>query len=234
MPSSMAQSSTEVHRAPDWEMKPMCPGEGVAAAKLAFSEIPGTMIPFSVLLFAVMAVIFGLVLHKTSFGRYLYAIGNNQDAVVYSGVSVARVKMIIFLLSGVMSALAGLVMAARFGSTRPDIAVGLELSVITATVLGGVDINGGKGTMIGGVLSLLLIGLLRFGMGLLNIQGQVQSIVIGLLLILSILLPNVARAFSGSGRKLQKQTLWAIIAFVVVFIAFVAFFFWSRAAVLIK
>ena len=84
-------------------------------------------------------------------------------------------------------------MAARFGSTRPDIGMGLELSVITAAVLGGVDINGGIGTMIGAVLSLVLIGLMRFGMGLLNIQGQVQGIAIGLLLILSILLPNMVR-----------------------------------------
>ena len=70
-------------------------------------------------------------------------------------------------------------MAARFGSTRPDNGTGLELAVITAAVLGGVDINGGKGTMLGAVLSLLLIGLMRFGMGLMNIQGQVQGIAIG-------------------------------------------------------
>jgi rhamnose transport system permease protein len=194
----------------------------------------GTLVPFSVALFGVLAILFGLVLHKTTFGRYLFAIGNNEDASVYSGVPVARIKVIIFTVSGLMAALAGLVLAARFGSTRPDIGNGLELSVITAAVLGGVDINGGAGTMGGAVLSLFLIGLLRFGMGLLNIQGQVQGIVIGLLLILSILLPNIARTFSGSGRKLQRQSLWAIIAFIVIFAAFVIFFFWSRAAVLIK
>ncbi len=197
-------------------------------------KLLGTLLPFSVALFGVLAVVFGLVLHKTTFGRYLFAIGNNENASVYSGVPVARIKVIIFTVSGFMAALAGLVLAARFGSTRPDIGNGLELSVITAAVLGGVDINGGAGTMSGAVLSLFLIGLLRFGMGLLNIQGQVQGVVIGLLLILSILLPNVAHTFSGSGRKLQRHSLWAIIAFVVVFIAFVAFFFWSREAVLIK
>ena len=102
-----------------------------------------------------------------------------------------------------MAALAGLVLAARFGSTRPDIGTGLELSVITAAVLGGVDINGGIGHDGGAVLSLLLIGLMRFGMGLLNIQGQVQGIVIGLLLILSILLPNLVRSISV--KKLESQ-----------------------------
>ncbi len=84
---------------------------------------------------------------RPTFGRYLYAIGNNEDAASYSGVPVARIKIIIFTLSGFMAALAGLILAARFGSTRPDIGTGLELAVITAAVLGGVDINGGKGTM---------------------------------------------------------------------------------------
>jgi rhamnose transport system permease protein len=197
-------------------------------------KIPGTLVPFSVVLFGVLAVGFGLVLHRTTFGRYLFAMGNNEDTSVYSGVPVARIKIIIFTVSGLMAALAGLVLAARFGSTRPDIGNGLELAVITAAVLGGVDINGGSGTMVGAALSLFLIGLLRFGMGLLNIQGQVQGVVIGLLLILSILLPNVAQRFADRGWTRNRQTLWAIVAFVVAFAAFIAFFFWSRTAVLIR
>jgi rhamnose transport system permease protein len=193
--------------------------------------IPGTPAPFSLALFLVMAVIFGLILHKTAFGRYLYAIGNNQDAVVYSGIPVARVKVIIFVLSGAMSALAGLVLAARYGSTRPDIATGLELAVITAAVLGGVDINGGKGSMIGAILALLLVGLLRFGMGLLNIQGQVQSIAIGVLLILSILLPNLPQVIRGQRTGVTGRRLVMILLAVILAIAFGWFFFWSRAVV---
>jgi rhamnose transport system permease protein len=104
--------------------------------------------------------------------------------------------------------------------------------VITAAVLGGVDINGGTGTMAGAGLSLLLIGLMRFGMGLLNIQGQVQGVVIGLLLILSILLPNIIRGISAGSRKINRQTLLAVLLFVVVTGLFIAFFFWSRAPVL--
>ena len=99
-------------------------GYPAAFTYLGQGTIPGTPVPFSLVLFLVLAVIFGLVLHKTAFGRYLYAIGNNQDAVIYSGISVARVKLIIFTLSGAMAALAGLVLAARFGSTRPDIGTG--------------------------------------------------------------------------------------------------------------
>ena len=192
-----------------------------------------SLVPFSVALFIVMAIIFGLVLHRTTFGRYLYAIGNNENATLYSGVPVARIKFIIYTLSGFMAALAGFILAARFGSTRPDIGTGLELAGITAVVLGGVDINGGKGTMLGAVLSLFLIGLMRFGMGLLNIQGQVQGIVIGLLLILSILLPGVAQQIT-SVRKMQFQgrTELTILGVLAVFVLFFLFFFWSRAPVI--
>lgn len=189
-------------------------------------------LPFSAVLFIVFAIIFGLVLHKTTFGRYLYAIGNNEDAARYAGVPVARIKMIIFVLSGFMSALAGIVIAARFGSTRPDVGTGLELSVITATVLGGINIFGGNGSMIGAILALLLIGLMRFGMGLVNVQGQVQSIAIGLLLILSILLPNIARQISVRGARLRPTTLGAAAVMVALIAAFVWFFFWSRIPIL--
>ena len=195
----------------------------------------GQLVPFSMLLFGVLAIIFGLVLHKTAFGRYLYAIGSNQDTSLFSGVPVARVKIIIFTLSGLLSALAGTVIAARFASTRPDIGTGLELAVITAVVLGGVDINGGKGSMIGAVLSLLLIGLMRFGMGLLNVQGQTQSIAIGLLLILSILLPNAGQLFSargGSGRSaLDRRAVIVTCIAILLAVLFGLFFFWTRAVV---
>lgn len=192
----------------------------------------GTLVPFSVVLFLVLAIVFGLVLHRTTFGRYLYSIGNNENATAYSGIPVARIKLILYTLSGFMAALAGLILAARFGSTRPDIGTGLELAVITAAVLGGVDINGGRGTMLGAVLSLLLIGLMRFGMGLLNIQGQVQGVAIGLLLILSILVPNLVRGVSALRRNLTWRTAISSVVFTVIFILFLAFFFWSRAAVL--
>lgn len=198
---------------------------------LGQGTLPGTPVPFALVIFLVLAAVFGLVLHKTAFGRYLYAIGHNQDGAVYSGIAVPRVKVIIFMASGLMAALAGLVLAARYGSTRPDIGTGLELTVITVVVLGGVDINGGKGTMIGALLALLLIGLLRFGMGLLNIQGQVQSIAIGILLILSILLPNLPQIVRAQRTSWNRRTLIWIAAAVVIAIVFGWFFFWSRAAV---
>jgi rhamnose transport system permease protein len=189
-------------------------------------------VPFSLVIFLVFVVIFGLVLHKTTFGRYVYAIGNNEDVCRYSGVPVDRVKLTIFVVSGLMAALAGIIMAARFGSTRPDIALGLELDVITATVLGGIDIFGGSGTMVGAVLSLILIGIMRFGMSLMNIQGQVQSIAIGLLLILAILLPNVGRKVSSSGFKFNATFISTAAVGIVMAFMFTFFFTWSRAPVL--
>jgi rhamnose transport system permease protein len=191
-----------------------------------------TLIPVSVAIFLFMAVIFGLVLHRTTFGRYLYSIGNNENATNYSGVPVAKIKFIIYMVSGFMASLAGLILAARFGSTRPDNGTGLELAVITAAVLGGVDINGGKGSMLGAVLSLLLIGLMRFGMGLMNIQGQVQGIAIGMLLILSILIPNLIRSFSSMGKTFNWRSVFTTFIFLLFFVLFFVFFFWSRAAVI--
>lgn len=196
-------------------------------------SIGDTRVPVGLVLLAVLAVAFGVVLHRSIFGRYTYGIGNNEEACRYAGVPIDRVKITIFVASGFMAALAGIVLAARFGSTRPDIAVGMELDVITATVLGGVSISGGSGTMVGALLSLVLIGVMRFGMGLVNIQGQVQGIIIGFLLILSIMLPNLARRLGQSrGMHVQPRT-WAYAAAAILMAAlFVWFFSWSRMLVL--
>jgi rhamnose transport system permease protein len=198
---------------------------------LGQGTIGGTRIPFALVLFAVLALLFGLVLHKTTFGRYLYAIGNNEQAARYSGVPVDRIKMIIFVLASVMAALAGFILAARFGSTRPDIGTGLELTVITVTVLGGISIFGGSGSMAGAILALILVGILRFGMSLVNLQGQVQSIVIGLLLILSILLPHLA-SYLSSRPSLRMGTIRTAAIALAVALLFGLFFFWSRALIL--
>jgi rhamnose transport system permease protein len=200
---------------------------------LGQGRVGDSLIPVSVAIFLGLAILFALVLHGTKFGRQLYAIGNNEEAAKYSGVPIGRIKFLIFVLSGFIAAFAGLVLAARFGSTRPDNGTGLELAVITATVLGGVDINGGKGTMYGALLSLLLIGLLRFGMGLLNIQSQVQSTVIGLLLIISIFLPHIGQQITNKRtNRLQWKSVLLILGALVIFAAFIAFFFWSRIPVL--
>ena len=153
--------------------------------------IRGTPIPIALVIFLAFAILFGLLLHRTSFGRSVFAIGNNEGACRYSGIPVDRVKMILYMLSGCMAALAAIVMAARFGSTRTDVATGYEMHAITAVVLGGTDIGGGKGAMLGTGLALFLLGIIEWGMSLKMIPGQVQQIVSGAVLIIAILLPNL-------------------------------------------
>jgi rhamnose transport system permease protein len=148
---------------------------------------------FEFCLFAVLAVVYGVVLHRTNFGRTVYAIGNNPTAALFSGVRVARVKFILFLLTGLMTAVASICLTSRLGSTRPSIALGWELEVVTMVVLGGVSILGGSGSIPGVVLAALIMGMVTFGFGLLNVPGIVMSIFIGLLLITVIALPIVYR-----------------------------------------
>jgi rhamnose transport system permease protein len=133
------------------------------------------------------------VLQFSGFGRYVYVIGNSRDVARYSGVRVERVKMILFTVSGAIAALAGLLFAARLGSVRGDLALGFELDIITMVLLGGVSIFGGSGSIFGVLLSILIVLNLRNGMSLANITGHIQTGVIGVLLILSVLIPNAVQ-----------------------------------------
>lgn len=142
-------------------------------------------------LFAALAVIYAVVLHMTSFGRAVYAIGNNPTGALFSGIRVGRVKFVLFLLTGLMSGLAAVCLTSRLGSTRPSIATGWELEIVTMVVLGGVSILGGSGTIPGVVIAAFVMGLVTFGFGLLNVPGIVMSIFIGLLLIAVIALPRI-------------------------------------------
>jgi rhamnose transport system permease protein len=157
--------------------------------------IPGTPIPMPLVILVILAVILGLVLHKTTFGRWVFAIGTNEEAARYSGVPTERVKKIIFTLAGLLSGLAGLVMVSRLGVARYDHARGWELDVITAVVLGGVHINGGRGSMLGAVIAFLLIVVLRTGMGVANIKAESQLTAIGALLVFSIIVSNLSARF---------------------------------------
>ena len=148
------------------------------------------VISFELVLFAIIALIYAVLLHKTNFGRAVYAIGNNATGALFSGIRVSRVKFILFLLTGLMSGLAAICLTARLGSTRPSIATGWELEIVTMVVLGGVNILGGSGSIPGVVIAAFVMGLVTFGLGLLNVPGIVMSIVIGALLISVIALPR--------------------------------------------
>ncbi len=156
-----------------------------------------TTIPFELVLFVFLTVIFGLLLHRTTFGRKVFAIGNNSTAAAFSGVPVNRIRLIVFTLTGLMSGVASILLTSRIGSTRPNIASGWELEIITTVVLGGVAITGGKGNIFGVIIGIFLIGFLKFGMGLINVPGKVMNIVIGFLLIIAIMLPGYIGNLKG-------------------------------------
>lgn len=165
----------------------------VAFTNLGFGTIPATQLPWSALIFAVLVVVAVVVLHFSRWGRQIYAMGKNKEAARFSGINVKRVKFVLFMLSGLVAALAGVIYTARFSSARPNNAMGFELYVVTVVLLGGVNIFGGRGSLLGVVLAIFVVAVLQNILGLVNISGDIQSLAIGLLLILSVLGPNLAR-----------------------------------------
>jgi rhamnose transport system permease protein len=163
----------------------------------ALAPIPGTVIPWFVLVLAALAVVFGVLLYATPVGRSLYAIGNNAEASVFSGISVLRTKFWLFVATGATAALAGVFWTFRFASARADNANGLELSVVAAVLLGGVSIFGGRGGLVGVIAAVALLGTLRNALQLADVPANALTIVTGTLLILSVVGPNVVRMARG-------------------------------------
>ncbi|HEY4225337.1 MAG TPA: ABC transporter permease [Pseudolysinimonas sp.] len=172
---------------------------------LATSTIPGTLIPSVTIVIAVLAIVFGVLLHFTPFGRGIYAIGLSPDAAVFSGVKIQRTKFILFVLAGLVSALAGIFYTLRFGSARGDNATGLELSVVAAVLLGGVSIFGGRGALPGVLAGALVIGVLASALRLAGITSDVINVITGTLLVLSVILTSflawLQRTRLSAGRK---------------------------------
>lgn len=148
-------------------------------------------IPFALFAFGALFFVLYVLLQRSGFGRQTYVIGTNREVAAFAGIDTGRHKMILFILSGLVSAFAGLLYAARVGAVRGDVALGFELDIITMVLLGGVSIFGGSGTLVGTLLAILIVLNLRNGMALLNITGHIQTGVIGILLIASVLLPRV-------------------------------------------
>ena len=158
----------------------------------------------SIVIFVLLFGFFAILLHASAFGRLVYVVGSNIQAARYSGVRVGLVKTAMFVGSSAVAALAGILYAARLGSVRGDTADGFELDIITTVLLGGVSIFGGKGNLVGVGLSLLLILNLRNGMGLADITGNTQNYVIGGLLILSVLIPNLYQEIQNKWKGRER------------------------------
>jgi rhamnose transport system permease protein len=148
-------------------------------------------VPFALVLFIVFIVVAGVVLHRSAFGRQVFVIGDNAEVARYSGIDVARTKLVLFTTSALVAGVAGVLFAARLGSVRANIAEGFELDIITMVLLGGVSIFGGSGTMLGVALAIGIVLNLRNGLGLANVEANTQTGVIGALLIVSVLVQNL-------------------------------------------
>jgi rhamnose transport system permease protein len=151
------------------------------------------VVPIEFAILLVCAIGVGVVLHRTVLGRRLYAVGANPVAARFSGIAADRYRFYLFVFAGLMAALAAVMLTGRIGSTRPNIAMGWELDAITMVILGGVAIEGGRGSIVGTMLAVLLLGLFTFAMGMANVTGIVMSMVIGVLLIVSMVLPRMLK-----------------------------------------
>jgi rhamnose transport system permease protein len=160
--------------------------------EFGFGHVPGTLIPWPFVVFVVLAVILAIVLHRTWIGRQVYAIGKNTGAARFSGVRVARLKISLFAFSGLIAALAGVILTARLSSARADAGEGMTLTVVTVVLLGGVNIFGGSGTIPGVVLAVLVVAVMQNALRLASVTVEVQSIALGSLLILSVVIPTFA------------------------------------------
>jgi rhamnose transport system permease protein len=163
--------------------------------------IGGGPVPNVLILLVVLALIFGVLLHATPFGRSLYAIGANAQAAHFSGIRVARTKFWLYVLSGAVAGLVGVLWTLRYSSARADNGSGLELAVVAAVLLGGVSIFGGKGTLPGVLAGVVLLTALQNALRLEDVSGQTLNIVTGVLLVASVLLPNIATSIRSTWQR---------------------------------
>ena len=166
--------------------------------------IPGTHIPYSIAFFGVLAIVFAVVLHATPLGRAIFAIGAGQEAAFFAGIRVKRIKFWLYVLSGMLCGFAGVLWTLRFASARYDSGIGLELYVVTIVLLGGVSIFGGRGTILGVVIAVAVLGTLQTALTADLMPAQDQNIVVGALLLASVIVPNGADIYRRARARLRS------------------------------
>jgi rhamnose transport system permease protein len=166
--------------------------------EFAAGRIGDTFVPRAFPSFLALLIVAVVVLHATPFGRSLFAIGASEEAARFAGIRVRRQKLILFTATGLMASLTGVFWALHYASARYDNATGLELSVVAAVLLGGIDFDGGKGTLGGAIAGVFLLGALQNVMSLQDVSAQSQIVVTGVLLVLSVLGPRAARQIAAA------------------------------------
>jgi rhamnose transport system permease protein len=172
----------------------------------------GGYVSYSVLFFAILAIVFAVVLHATPVGRSLFVMGANEEAARYAGIRVKRTKLILFTVSGLVCAFAGILYTFRLSTAVQDNGLGLELSVVTIVLLGGVSIFGGRGTIIGVVLAIGVFAGLQSALLLTNFNQQALGVVTGSLLLLSVLIPNGSLFVRRARDTLRRRQLRGAVA----------------------
>lgn len=151
----------------------------------------GGVVPYMFIVFVLCAIVFGIVQHRTTFGRRMYAIGANREAARYSGINVQGTRFVVYVLTGLFAGVAAVFTAASMGSINNAVGKGTEMDAIGICVLGGILTDGGKGNFIGAMLSVFLLGLLEYGLGLVNVSSNVMLVIKGALLVISVMIPNL-------------------------------------------
>ena len=154
-------------------------------------------LPIPVLIFIMVAVIIGIILYKTKFGRHIYAVGGNEHAAKASGINVAKVKFWTYVLNGALCGVAGIVLASRITSGQPAAGAGAELDAITAVIIGGTSLFGGSGKISGTIIGVLIIGVLTNGLVLLGVSSYYHSIIRGVIVAVAVLLDAKAKRISS-------------------------------------
>ena len=177
-------------------------GYPLSLTKIGVVPIQGTQLSYSIVIFAGLAVICAIVLHATPLGRAIFAIGLQSEAAHFAGIRVGPIKFWLYVLSGAVCALAGILFTLKNASARYDAGTGLELNVVAIVLLGGVSIFGGRGSVAGVVLSVIIVGSLQQALTQMHVDAQVQNIVLGGLLLVSVIVPNGAEA----ARRIRART----------------------------
>ncbi|NOV01149.1 ABC transporter permease [Paenibacillus planticolens] len=169
---------------------PVAYGKGAGAAPQAFSILGERIggIPVPAICFLFLGIIFIIMLNYTKFGRHVYAIGGNETAAHLSGIKINRVKIMIYVTAGVLSAIAGTIHAAQVSQGSPNDGIGYELNAIAAVAIGGTSLAGGKGTIVGTIIGALILGVLDNMLGLKNVNTNLQLVVKGLIIIIAVVL----------------------------------------------
>ena len=174
-------------------------GFPASATNIGVLPVPGTQLATSIVIFLVLAAVYAVVLHASPLGRSIFAIGLQEEAAFFAGIRVRRIKFGLYVMSGLICSFAGVLWTFRFATSRFDAGTGLELNVVAIVLLGGVSIFGGRGSVLGVVLAVGIMGSLQLALTLINVAPQVQNIITGVLLLASVVVPNGAEI----GRRLM-------------------------------